>query len=167
MLNFIAEYLAAYYLLERNGSSETLWRKFLAQVDSRQNASAQVKPFLSAVLDCLLTGEIRYEVSGFVRMELAKRLEIDVTSPVPADVEKAPVANEASQRTQRSRTQRIRASERRAEPSYALAGDYGFWNDGSAGGACLAQSATRCVKGKARGGALFSPHFSPMCRYMG
>ncbi|MGH8579511.1 MAG: HEAT repeat domain-containing protein [Gammaproteobacteria bacterium] len=101
VLNFIAEYLAAYYLLERNASAETPWRKFLAQVDSKQEASVRIRPFLSALLDCLLTGENRYDVPRFVRLELAKRLEIDVASLVPADVEDL-VADEASQRKPKS-----------------------------------------------------------------
>ncbi|MGH8657387.1 MAG: HEAT repeat domain-containing protein, partial [Gammaproteobacteria bacterium] len=108
VLNFIAEYLAAYYLLERNGSAETLWRKFLAQVDSKQgDASARIRPFLSAVLDCLLIAESRYEVPGFVRLELANRLEINVASLVPADVEEAPMANEAPQRKHKSKQYRV------------------------------------------------------------
>ncbi|MGH6635083.1 MAG: HEAT repeat domain-containing protein, partial [Gammaproteobacteria bacterium] len=116
VLNFIAEYLAAYYLLERNGSAETLWRKFFARVDSKQDVSARIRPFLSAVLDCLLAAESRYAVPGFVRLELAKRLEIDVASLVPADVEEASMANEASQRKHRSKQYHV-AEHRESAPA--------------------------------------------------
>lgn len=107
VLNLFAEYLAAYYLLERNGSAETLWRKFLAQADSKQDAPVQVRAFLSAVLDCLLAAENRYEVPRFVRLELAKRLGIDITSLVSADVEEAPMDKEASQRNHQSKGNRV------------------------------------------------------------
>lgn len=53
VLDPLAEYLAAMYVVESCGSSNDRWSKFLETADSKTGAPTQIQEFLLAVCDCI------------------------------------------------------------------------------------------------------------------
>ncbi|MBZ5626408.1 MAG: HEAT repeat domain-containing protein [Acidobacteriia bacterium] len=73
----LAEYLAAMWVVEYAAAGEDSWRQFLADADSKPGAPEAVRGFLAAVHDCCLAVAKERSVPDFVVGELAKRICFD------------------------------------------------------------------------------------------
>jgi len=76
-LDPLAEYMAAFEVLERYGDDEDAWREFLARADAAQGAPESIKGFLLAVRDCCQAKGTELNVPSFVAVELVKRAGLD------------------------------------------------------------------------------------------
>lgn len=78
MLDPMAEYFAAMYLVESNGEDEERWRAFLDEVDAKEGGPDRIKGFLVAVFDC---GKNYHEqvVPAFVGEQIAYRAGLETS----------------------------------------------------------------------------------------
>jgi HEAT repeat protein len=72
-LDPLAEYLAALYIVEQNGSDTQQWKEFLANADAIQGAPLETLDFLTALADC-----IRWKVDLKVSAEVLDAIEFRV-----------------------------------------------------------------------------------------
>ena len=76
-LDPLAEYLAAFYLVERCREFEDLWKEFFDIAEKQPEAPETIKGFLLAVRDCCLEKGIDYNVPGWVGDKLARFAGLD------------------------------------------------------------------------------------------
>jgi HEAT repeat protein len=76
-LDPLAEYLAAFYLVERCGKFEDLWKEFFDTTEKEPGAPETIKGFLLAVRDCCLEKGIGYNVPEWVGDKLAQLAGLD------------------------------------------------------------------------------------------
>ena len=74
LLDPLAEYLAALYLVRKNGSDAEKWDQFLRDADSMPGAPGEILGFLIAVCDAIAWKEDDYEIPSFVQPELNLRI---------------------------------------------------------------------------------------------
>ncbi len=78
VLDPLAEYLAALYLVNSYCNSEEEWKKFLTTVDDGTKGSLDaIKGFLLAVRDCCLAKQNEAKIPDFVPVELGKKAGLD------------------------------------------------------------------------------------------
>ena len=73
LLDPLAEYLAALYLVTRNADDGAAWHRFFEQADGIPGAPTAVRAFLIAVRDCSLAKD-RAQVPSFIEGELSRRI---------------------------------------------------------------------------------------------
>ncbi len=76
-LDPLAEYLAAFYLVERCGKIEDLWREFFENAEKQSGAPESINGFLLAVRDCCAEKGIGYDVPDWVGDKLARLAGLD------------------------------------------------------------------------------------------
>jgi HEAT repeat protein len=73
-LDPLAEYLAAWHLVETYGENWELWKQWLEQADSMPGAPDAIQGFLLAVRDCCLAKNTANKIPKFLLDELDKRV---------------------------------------------------------------------------------------------
>jgi len=79
-LDPLAEYLAAWYVVEHYSNNEPSWTSFLSQADALNLGNLHAGEFLAAVWDCCTTHGPEFNVPESVTAELKRRLSPPATS---------------------------------------------------------------------------------------
>jgi hypothetical protein len=79
ILDPLAEYLAAFQVVEMNAEDEEAWRQFIAEADGKQGAPQTISGFLMAIRDCCLSEGKDLQIPAFVVPELSKRTGLEPT----------------------------------------------------------------------------------------
>lgn len=74
-LGLVAEYLAALYLVRKNGRDRHAWQTFLFELGAQSDSHNEVAAFLLAVYDAVAVRGAAFSVPSFVLSELAKLIE--------------------------------------------------------------------------------------------
>jgi hypothetical protein len=78
LLDPMAEYFAAMYLVESNGDDEARWQAFLEDVDAKEGGLDRVKGFLVAVFDCGKNYSEK-KIPAFVSEQIAFRAGLEMS----------------------------------------------------------------------------------------
>lgn len=76
MLDTIAEYFAAFHLLELNNGSASAWREFFGNADSIPGSPDSIGSFLLAVLECSRSKMCEADLPDFVATEFHNRVQL-------------------------------------------------------------------------------------------
>ncbi len=82
VLDPLAEYLAAMYVVEHCGNHDQLWHEFLAQADIQQGTPEMIQGFLLAVLDCCLANNQVVKIPEFALLELQTKTSSSSNSKI-------------------------------------------------------------------------------------
>jgi HEAT repeat protein len=82
VLDPLAEYLSAMYVVEHCGNNEQLWHEFFAQADIQQGTSEMIQGFLLAVLNCCLANDKVAKIPEFVLLEIQTKTSSDSNSKI-------------------------------------------------------------------------------------
>lgn len=76
LLDPLAEYFAAMYLVEHFGEDEAWWRSFLEQAGQMHGAPLAIRGFMLAVRDCCLSSRKATETMQFVAQEIGRYVAV-------------------------------------------------------------------------------------------